>query len=223
MPALFSKSADLIMKIGGLVMGAGLLAGAAGYAYISHPRTLDTGYSPEQPVPYSHKLHAGTMGMDCTYCHYTVTKAGFAAIPTTETCMNCAIARSKRRAKSWRRWRESYKTGNPVEWIQIHKLPDYVYFNHRAHVTSGVSCVSCHGRIDQMVEVRQVQPLNMAWCLECHRNPAPNLRPASLVTKLDWVPDRDPAEIGREIIAAKNIHPPVELFGLPSVGYRDTG
>ena len=109
--------------------------------------------------------------------------------------------------------RESYKTGNPVEWIKIHKLPDYVYFNHRAHVTAGVSCVNCHGRIDQMVEVHQVQPLNMAWCLECHRNPAPNLRPASLVTKLDWVPDRDPVEIGNEIIAAKNIHPPVNCSG----------
>ena len=212
MPALFSKSADLIMKIGGLVMGAGLLATVGAYAYISHPRNLDVGYQPEQPVPYSHKLHAGTMGMDCTYCHYTVTKAGFAAVPTTETCMNCH-SKVKEKSEKLAPVRESYKTGNPVEWIQIHKLPDYVYFNHRAHVTAGVSCVNCHGRIDQMVEVHQVQPLNMAWCLECHRNPAPNLRPASLVTKLDWVPDRDPVEIGNEIIAAKNIHPPVNCSG----------
>lgn len=200
------------MKIGGLVLGAGLLAGAAGYAIVSHPRVLDVGYSPEQPVPYSHKLHAGNLGMDCTYCHYTVTKTGFAAIPTTETCMNCHV-KVKERSEKLAVVRESYKTGNPVEWIQIHKLPDYVYFNHQAHVTSGVSCVYCHGRIDQMVEVRQVQPLNMGWCLECHRNPAPNLRPASLVTKLDWVPDRDPEAIGKEIIAAKNIHPPVNCSG----------
>lgn len=212
MPALFSKSADLFMKIGGLVAGAGLLATVAGYAYVSHPRNLDVGYSPEQPVPYSHKLHAGTMGMDCTYCHYTVTKAGFAAVPTTETCMNCH-SKVKEKSEKLAPVRESYKTGNPVEWIQIHRLPDYVYFNHRAHVTSGVSCVSCHGRIDQMVEVHQVQPLNMGWCLECHRNPAARLRPANLVTKLDWVPDRDPVEIGNEIIAAKNIHPPVNCSG----------
>ncbi len=212
MPALFSKSADLFMKIGGLFAGAGLLATVAGYAYVSHPRNLDVGYSPEQPVPYSHKLHAGTMGMDCTYCHYTVTKAGFAAVPTTETCMNCH-SKVKEKSEKLAPVRESYKTGNPVEWIQIHKLPDYVYFNHRAHVTSGVSCVSCHGRIDQMVEVHQVQPLNMGWCLECHRNPAARLRPANLVTKLDWVPDRDPVEIGNEIIAAKNIHPPVNCSG----------
>lgn len=200
------------MKIGGLVAGAGLLATVAGYAYVSHPRNLDVGYSPEQPVPYSHKLHAGTMGMDCTYCHYTVTKAGFAAVPTTETCMNCH-SKVKEKSEKLAPVRESYKTGNPVEWIQIHRLPDYVYFNHRAHVTSGVSCVSCHGRIDQMVEVHQVQPLNMGWCLECHRNPAARLRPANLVTKLDWVPDRDPVEIGNEIIAAKNIHPPVNCSG----------
>ena len=202
------------MKIGGLVVGAGLLAGVAGYAYVSHPRTLDTGYSPEQPVPYSHKLHAGTMGIDCTYCHYTVTKAGFAAVPTTETCMNCH-AKVKEKSEKLAPVRESYKTGNPVEWIQIHKLPDYVYFNHRAHISAGVSCVVCHGRIDQMVEVHQVQPLNMAWCLECHRNPAPRLRPAEFVTKLDWEPPagRDAAEIGREVIAAKNIHPPVNCSG----------
>src|SRR5882724_9012987 len=214
MPALFSKSADLIMKIGGLVVGAGLLAGVAGYGIVSHPRNLDVGYSPEQPVPYSHKLHAGTMGLDCTYCHYTVTKAGFAAIPTTETCMNCH-SKVKEKSEKLAPVRESYKTGNPVEWIQIHRLPDYVYFNHRIHVTAGVSCVYCHGRIDQMVEVRQVQPLNMAWCLECHRNPAPNLRPAEFVTKLDWEPPagRDPVEIGKEIIAAKNIHPPVNCSG----------
>ncbi len=193
-------------------MGLGALAGAGGYAFVSHPRNLDVGYSPEQPVPYSHKLHAGTMGMDCTYCHYTVTKAGFAAIPTTETCMNCH-SKVKEKSEKLAPVRESYKTGNAVEWIKIHKMPEYVYFNHRAHVTAGVSCVSCHGRVDQMVEVRQVQPLNMGWCLECHRNPAPNLRPANLVTKLDWVPDRDPVEIGNEIIAAKNIHPPVNCSG----------
>lgn len=200
------------MKIGGLVVGVGMLAGAGGYAYISHPRNLDVGYSPEQPVPYSHKLHAGTMGLDCTYCHYTITKAGFAAVPTTETCMNCH-SKVKEKSEKLAPVRDSYKTGNPVEWIQIHRLPDYVYFNHRAHLSAGVSCVTCHGRVDQMVEVRQVQPLNMGWCLECHRNPAPNLRPSNLVTKLDWVPDRDPVEIGNEIIAAKNIHPPVNCSG----------
>jgi menaquinone reductase, multiheme cytochrome c subunit len=109
--------------------------------------------------------------------------------------------------------RDSYETGEPVPWVQIHRLPDYVYFNHSAHLNAGVSCVSCHGRIDQMIEVHQDKPLNMAFCLECHRNPAPNIRPVELVTKLDWVPDRDPVEIGKELVAAKHINPPTNCSG----------
>ena len=97
--------------------------------------------------------------------------------------------------------------------MRVHRLPDYVFFNHQAHVTVGVSCVSCHGRIDQMVEVKQVEPLNMAFCLDCHRNPAPNIRPVEQVTNLAWKPDRDPAAIGREIIEARGINPPQNCSG----------
>ena len=99
--------------------------------------------------------------------------------------------------------RDSYNTGKPVEWVRVHRVPDFVFFNHQAHVTVGVSCVSCHGRVDQMVEVKQMEPLNMAFCLDCHRNPAPKIRPVEQVTNLAWRPDRDPAEIGHEIIQAR--------------------
>jgi len=109
--------------------------------------------------------------------------------------------------------RQSYATGKPIPWVKIHSLPDYVYFSHQSHVTAGVSCVSCHGRIDQMIEVKQEKPLNMAWCLDCHRNPAPNVRPAELVTKLDWVPNGDPAAIGAEIVKAKHLNPPTNCSG----------
>ena len=212
MAAVFPKSSDLIMKVAGALVGLGALSGIAAYAYFSYPTVIDTGYQPEQPVAYSHKLHAGELGINCFYCHSTVYRGAFAAIPGTEVCMGC---HSNVRDKSPRleRVRSSYATGQPIAWIKIHDLPDYVFFNHQAHVTAGVSCVSCHGRIDQMVEVRQAKPLNMAWCLDCHRNPAPNVRPAELVTQLDWVPDRDPAEIGREIIAAKGLHPPTNCSG----------
>jgi hypothetical protein len=121
--------------------------------------------------------------------------------------MNCH-ARVKKDSPLLARVRESYESGQPIPWVRIHRLPDYVHFNHQAHVAAGVSCVSCHGRVDQMVEVRQVQPLSMSWCLDCHRNPAPYIRPPELVTRLDWQPDRDPAELGRELIAARGIHPP---------------
>jgi hypothetical protein len=113
--------------------------------------------------------------------------------------------------------RQSYATGQPIPWVKIHLLPDFVYFNHEAHVTAGVSCVSCHGRIDQMIEVHQDKPLNMAFCLECHRDPAPNVRPAELVTKLDWQPDpalgKDARQIGAEIIAEKHLNPPTNCSG----------
>jgi hypothetical protein len=210
--AIFPKSSDLILKVVGAVIGLGAVSGIAAFTYFSYPTVIDTGYEPQQPVAYSHKLHAGELGINCFYCHSTVYRGAFAAIPGTETCMGC---HSNVRDKSPRLElvRSSYQTGQPIPWIKIHDLPDYVFFNHSAHVTAGVSCVSCHGRIDQMVEVKQEKPLNMAWCLECHRNPAPNVRPAELVTQLDWKPDRDPAEIGAEIIKQKGLNPPTNCSG----------
>ena len=212
MALIFPRNTDKYVRVAGILVGLFAVTGAAAYTYFSHPRIIDTGYAPIQPVPYSHKLHAGNLGMDCFYCHHTVYKAAYAAIPPTETCMNCH-ARIKPQSERLVKVRESYATGQSIPWVQVHKLPDYVYFNHQAHITAGVSCVSCHGRVDQMEVVKQVQPLSMAWCLDCHRNPAPNLRPVEYVTKLGWQPDRDPAEIGHEIIAAKHINPPQNCSG----------
>lgn len=212
MALVFPKYTDKYVRLGGAVLALLVLGGIGAYAYFSYPTVIDTGYTPIQPVPYSHKLHVGQLGMDCYYCHNTVYKAAYAAIPPTETCMNCHV-RVKPQSPRLQKIRDSYATGQPMQWVKIHRLPDYVYFNHEAHITAGVSCVSCHGRIDQMIEVKQMQPLSMGWCLECHRNPAPNIRPAELVTKLDWVPDRDPAAIGREIIQAKGINPPQQCSG----------
>ena len=212
MSAIFSRKFDTNLRI---VAGIVLIAlGAAGgvLAYLLHPKQLDTGYTPVQPVPYSHKLHAGNLGMDCLYCHYTVDKSGFAAVPASETCMNCHH-QVKEKSPKLQLIRDSFASGQPVPWVKVHRLPDYVYFNHQAHVTSGVSCVSCHGRVDQMIEVKQVQPLSMAWCLDCHRNPDPNIRPVEFVTKLDWKPEGDPAELGRQIRLAKHLDPPQNCSG----------
>jgi hypothetical protein len=212
MAAIFPKSSDLILKVAGAIMGLGAVAAVSAYAYYSYPAVIDTGYQPVQPVAYSHKLHAGDLGLDCYYCHSTVYKAAFAAVPSTNTCMNCHT-KVKTDSPRLEVVRESARTGQAIPWVHIHRLPDYVYFNHEAHLNAGVSCVSCHGRIDQMVEVAQDKPLNMAFCLDCHRDPAPNIRPAELVTKLSWVPDRDPRAIGEEIIAQKHINPPVQCSG----------
>jgi hypothetical protein len=214
MKPIFPKSADFVVRAIGAFLGISVLTGVAAFTYFSIPEVQDTGYRPEQPVPYSHKLHAGNLGMDCLYCHTTVAKAGHAAVPPTETCMNCHT-RVKTNSALLAPVRESYATGKPVKWVKVHSLPDYAYFNHSAHVTVGVSCVSCHGRVDQMVEITQVKPLNMGWCLECHRNPAPNLRPAEFVTKLDWEPPagKTATDIGLEIIKAKNVNPPLNCGG----------
>jgi len=164
-----------------------LYAGAL-IPYALDPVALHVGYMPTQPVPYSHAVHVGQLGIDCRYCHNTVENAGFAAIPPTETCMNCHTnihPASPKLAPV----RESWRTGKPIEWVKVHDLPDYVYFNHAAHVNAGVSCVSCHGQVNHMEVVYQAKPLNMAWCLECHRSPEVHLRPRDKVTQLDWKPE----------------------------------
>lgn len=155
------------------------------------PMATDVGYQPEQPVPYSHALHAGQLGIDCRYCHSAVDQADHANIPATQTCMNCHTA-IKSESKALQPVRDSWVTQQPVEWIRVHDLPDYAYFNHSAHVNKGVGCMSCHGRIDQMEVVYQDQPLSMGWCLDCHRSPEKHLRPIDQVTNMSYVAPGDP-------------------------------
>ncbi len=174
--------------------------------YAGSPRTTDVGYQPEQPVPFSHALHAGELGIDCRYCHNTVEKAARAAVPPTATCMNChrMIATDSEKLLPVR---QSEATGKPVPWIRVHDLPDFVYFDHSAHVTRGVGCVSCHGRIDRMETVRQAKRLSMGWCLECHRDPEPNLRPGQFITDLAWVPEENPRVLGARLLKENNLDP----------------
>ncbi len=175
------------------------------------PRTQDVGYQPVQPVPYSHALHAGDLGIDCRYCHNTVEVAAKAALPPTQTCMNCH-AKIRTTSPKLTAVRESYATGMPIPWVRVHDLADFVYFNHSAHVRRGVGCVSCHGRVDKMEAVTQVEPLSMGWCLDCHRNPDRNLRPPEMVTRMDWVAPEDPATYGRGLRQANGIEPPTDCW-----------
>lgn len=191
-------------------LGAG---GAVGVAYVvalfafgASPRSLAVGYAPEQPVPFSHALHAGELALDCRYCHTTVESTARAAVPPTETCMNCH-ARIRAQSDAIAPLAASSATGAPVRWKRVHDLPDYVYFDHSAHVTRGVACVTCHGRVDTMERVRQEAPLSMSWCLECHRDPTPHLRPADAVTAMEWSPDRPAREIGAQIARERRIQP----------------
>jgi hypothetical protein len=193
-------------------MGAGLYVPTVIYFGFS-PKATAAGYAPAQPVPYSHALHAGQLGMDCRYCHTTVENSAFAAIPPTQTCMNCHT-NIKGQSPNLTALVESWKKGTPVHWVKIHDLPDYAYFNHSAHVNKGIGCVSCHGRVDQMEVVKQVAPLSMGWCLDCHREPEKNLRPRDQVTNMAWTPadekerfgTTDQMELGKKLKSLYGIH-----------------
>jgi len=162
--------------------GAGVAAGVTIYLT---PKYYRAGYQPVQPVPFSHKVHAGQLGLDCRFCHNGVEKSWFANLPGASTCMNCHNQVMKD-DPLLQIVRDSATNNTPIAWVQVHKVPDYVFFNHSVHVTRGISCVECHGRIDQMDEVQHVKSLSMSFCLDCHRNPAAAIRPPDKVTKLDW-------------------------------------
>jgi hypothetical protein len=198
---------------------APLLGAGAIFAvwYWFSPEYTDVGYRPRQPVPYSHKLHAGDIGLDCRYCHNTVERAAKAAIPPTATCMNChKLVKSTLTGPYQKRIEkvvESFETGKPIEWVRVHMLPDYAYFNHSAHVAAGVGCSSCHGRVDHMDVVEQVQPLSMGWCLDCHRNPEPHLRPLDQVTNMAWDPEAFAYNAAEDPQRTRQVDPPLHCSG----------
>lgn len=194
------REASAVVALGGLVYAVVVITG------VFSPEMSAMGYAPEQPVPYSHALHAGELGIDCRYCHTGVETGARASLPPTATCMNCHQT-VKTESEKLALVRESFATGRPIEWQRIHDLPDFVYFNHAGHVQSGVGCVSCHGRIDRMEVVEQAKPLTMGWCLSCHRDPDPNLRPKEFVTTMDWTPPGDPAEFGAQLRKEHDISP----------------
>lgn len=192
------------------VLGAGLYAPTF-VAFGFSPRTTDIGYQPDQPIPFSHALHAGELGMDCRYCHTTVENAAFAAVPATQTCMNCHSS-IKPDSPNLDALRLSWREGTSVPWTKVHDLPDYAYFNHSAHVNQGIGCVSCHGRVDQMEKVYQVRTLSMSWCLDCHREPEKFLRPKDQVTNMNFTPPgNDQLRLGLELKKEYGIRDPMYM------------
>jgi len=147
---------------------AALAVFVVGYAF--SPAYTDVGYMPRQPIPFSHRLHAGELSVDCRYCHASVEISPSASLPPSRTCMNCHSLVSRDRAVL-APLRESVETGEPTRWIRVHRLPDYAYFDHSVHVAARLDCSDCHGNVAAMEEVRQVEPLSMRWCLDCHRDP----------------------------------------------------
>jgi len=205
----FPKWANAV-RIPVSLMAAGAPVFVLGLLYLAFwPGTTSVGYQPQQPVPYSHALHAGELGIDCRYCHTGVEVGAKATIPPTATCMNChATVRTE--SEKLQLVRDSYATGEPVEWVRVHDLPDFVFFNHSAHVERGIGCESCHGRVDQMEVVSQFAGLNMGWCLKCHREPEAHLRPVDQVTVMGYEPAEDQLTLGARLREARNINPSVD-------------
>jgi Cytochrome c7 and related cytochrome c len=159
----------------------------------------------EQPIQFSHKHHVGELGIDCRYCHTQVDRAAYAGIPPTKTCINC-------HAQIWTTSpilepvRASFRDDTALHWLKVYDLPDFVYFNHSVHVTKGVGCETCHGRVDRMNQIWQASSLHMEWCLECHRHPERYLRPRSAVFEMGWTPPGDPVAVGLELMKVNDVH-----------------
>jgi hypothetical protein len=153
----------------------------------------------EQPVQFSHAHHVGGLGIDCRYCHTSVETSSFANIPPTKTCMNC-------HAQIWATSpylepvRASFRSGESLQWQRVHNLPDFVYFNHSIHVTKGIGCETCHGRLDLMPGIYQAKSLQMEWCLECHRAPEKFIRPSDAVYTMGYTPPVSQAELGPRLV-----------------------
>jgi Cytochrome c7 and related cytochrome c len=214
MATLFPKSANrLPLQILIYLFLLGGIA-TAGVTYYMTPKYTRVGYAPVQPVPFSHALHAGQLGIDCRYCHSGVETSAHSNIPTAQTCMNCHD-QIKTTSPLLAVVKHSYETGEPVPWVWIHQTPDYVYFNHAIHVNRGISCVECHGRVDQMDVVTHVKPLSMGFCLNCHRAPEEHIRPLGEVTNLAWQAPSAQAqlEMGRRFVHDWNVKPPQSCSG----------
>ncbi|MFO7724911.1 MAG: cytochrome c3 family protein [Oceanipulchritudo sp.] len=214
MANLFPKWSNTVpLKVILVLMILGVTA-VAGVTYYLTPKYSRVGYAPTQPVAYDHYLHAEQLGIDCRYCHSHVDESGHANVPDATTCMNCH-SQVKKDSPLLEPIRTSYDTGEPVEWVRIHKVPDYVYFNHAVHVNRGISCLECHGEINKMTVVSHAEPLSMAFCLECHRNPEESIRPLDEVYNLNWTPENEVAhaEWAEEAVVNWNVNPPQSCSG----------
>ncbi len=205
MPQIFRPSANTIARIVlvAILVGPFLLIGLA-YAVMRSPYVTGENVTLRQPVPFSHKHHVGDDGIDCRYCHASVETSAFAGLPPTTTCMTCH-SQLFTDAAMLAPVRESLAGHKPIRWQRVHRLPAYVYFDHSIHVAKGVGCSTCHGAVDTMPLMRQAAPLTMGWCLDCHRNPAPHLRPRSAIFDMHWTPPQDQLAEAKKLMVQYHI------------------
>ena len=211
-PLIFRPRHNTLARLSLAVLAAGAAGTIAGLLiWARTPYARNMNVPVEQPVQFDHRHHTRDEGIDCRYCHNTVDKGPFASIPPTQLCLNC-------HSQVWNKspllepLRASFIDNKPIEWTRVYKVPQFVYFNHAIHVNKGVGCVSCHGRVDRMAAIEQVQPLTMGWCLDCHRNPYPHLRPREEITNMAWKPDGDPIALGKELAKKYDVEPRTSCY-----------
>ena len=206
MSLLFRPRHNTLAHVTLFVLAAGALGTIGGLMiYVRTPYARMMEDPIEQPLQFDHRHHTRDEGIDCRYCHNTVDRSPNASIPPTSLCLNC-------HSQVWNKSpylepiRKSFIENKPMVLNRVYKVPEFVYFNHSIHVNKGVGCVTCHGRVDQMAAVEKVTPLTMGWCLECHRDPAKNLRPRDQITNMTWKPEGDPVETTRVLAAQNEVH-----------------
>jgi hypothetical protein len=186
MAQVFDRNSNALARASLVLTGLIVIAlGVALDQLQRSPWVTRQGQRADQPIPFSHKHHVEGLGLQCQYCHTSVEKSSYAGIPPTKTCINCH-AQIWTNAELLAPVRESWATGASIQWIRVHDLPDYVFFNHEIHVNKGIGCASCHGRVDEMPLMYAQNSLQMEWCLNCHRNPGVNLRPTSEIYNMAW-------------------------------------
>lgn len=210
MPQIFHKSTNTFSRLS--IFGALLFLLVLGWvlaAVAASPWVSEADVVREQPVPFSHEHHVSGLGLDCRYCHDSVERSAFAGLPSTETCMTCH-SHIWTNAAILEPVRESYRTGRSIEWIRVNDLPDFVFFDHSIHVHKGIGCVVCHGKVDRMPLTWRGKSLEMIWCLDCHRNPTPNLRPRNEVFDLE-APKEDETTAAR-LAAEYRVHSRTDCY-----------
>jgi Cytochrome c7 and related cytochrome c/Class III cytochrome C family len=205
MPQTFGRGANTIFVvtlIGLVLLVSGLVS--LGYLLQDSPYVTRAYMARSQPIQFSHERHVAGNGIDCRYCHTSVETSAFAGIPPTKTCMNCH-AQIFSDAPFLELVRASFRDNRSIQWTRVHDLPDFVYFNHSIHVNKGIGCSTCHGRVDLMPLMYQVQTLQMSWCLDCHRNPEQYVRPREAVFQMDYQAPPNQVALGRRLVAEYRI------------------
>jgi len=212
MPQVFNRGANGLARMSLVILGLVVTSLALTLNELQRsPYVTKQGERLEQPVPFSHQHHVAGLGLDCRYCHTSVENSSFAGIPPTKTCMNCH-SEIWTNADILEPVRASYRNGTPIWWTKLHDLPDYVYFNHEIHINKGIGCASCHGPVDEMPLTYAHASLQMEWCLDCHRNPAKNIRPTGdPIYNIGWKgPNRDNPVYCEDGTGNCSLHGPID-------------